>query len=182
MCLLYSKNARKTAGPVDEAARAAAQAAIEAHCKTLEALKSPTAQRKGQAVHQTELGDFGGPLVAPPVVSFLQQALYAAENCVQVWLISLKACRSDNTQRFAAYGKTSYTTQLVQIVRTIPGAFRWFQSNPVVGHGTDLTNPWFERLLWYSMVVQIVRTIPGCFRCPASENISHGFVLTICMV
>ncbi|GAQ86638.1 hypothetical protein KFL_003010140 [Klebsormidium nitens] len=61
------KRARPAPLPLDEAARAAARAAVEAHRQALEALRYPTTQRDGQAVHQTELGDFGGPLDAAPV-------------------------------------------------------------------------------------------------------------------
>ncbi|GAQ92548.1 hypothetical protein KFL_010460010 [Klebsormidium nitens] len=61
------KRANSNPVPVDEAARAAGRAAVEAHRQTLGALRAPRMQREGQAVHQTELGDFGGPLYAAPV-------------------------------------------------------------------------------------------------------------------
>ncbi|GAQ92101.1 hypothetical protein KFL_009210030 [Klebsormidium nitens] len=66
-----SKKRHKRAKPnpvrVDELARAAGRAAVEAHHQTLGALRAPRLQREGQAIHQTELGDFGGPAHAPPV-------------------------------------------------------------------------------------------------------------------
>ncbi|GAQ92905.1 hypothetical protein KFL_011940020, partial [Klebsormidium nitens] len=61
------KRAESNSVPMDEAAREAGRAAAAAHLQAVGALRPSRTQREGQAVHQTELGDFGGPPDAPAV-------------------------------------------------------------------------------------------------------------------
>ncbi|GAQ92903.1 hypothetical protein KFL_011930015 [Klebsormidium nitens] len=61
------KKAKANPVPMDEAAREAGRAAAAAHLQAVGALRPSRTQREGQAVHQTELGDFEGPPPAPPL-------------------------------------------------------------------------------------------------------------------
>ncbi|GAQ83648.1 hypothetical protein KFL_001560165, partial [Klebsormidium nitens] len=60
------RKARANPVPMDEAARDAGRAAVAAHLQAVGALRPSRTQREGQAVHQTELGDFEGPSCASP--------------------------------------------------------------------------------------------------------------------